>query len=225
MESIHQGHRGRIKQRFSEFGLENFSDIEALELLLYYAIPRRDTNELAHLLLERFGSFRGVMEARIEDLSAVPGIGENAALLIRLVTELNRRYLISGHNRSTRIKSSKEAGAYLVDIFSYEIEEVAYMICLDAGGCVIQTRALARGMVNRVDFSVRDIVDLALRYNAASVILAHNHVDGSALPSGADISASQRLRSALNLIGVDLSDHIIVCDSDYFSLRDSGYFD
>lgn len=222
-ESIHKGHRERLRKRFLEYGLDSFSDIEALELLLFYALPRRNTNPLAHALLKTFGSFRAVLEAQTEDLAQVDGIGENAACLIRLVSEFGRRYLISGRRTGKPLRSSADAGEYFLPLFSYETDELVYVACLDSGGVVKQCRKIARGMSNKVDFSSRDIVDMALRYNASHVIIAHNHLSGTAAPSNADLSATKKLNTALSLIGVELDDHIIVCDGDFVSLRDSGY--
>lgn len=222
-ESIHKGHRERLRKRFLEHGLDSFSDIEALELLLFYALPRRNTNPLAHALLKTFGSFRAVMEARTEDLARVEGIGENAACLIRLVAGFGRRYMISGRRPGKPLRSSADAGEYFLPLFAYETDELVYVACLDSGGVVKYCRGIARGMSNKVDFSSRDIVDTALRSNASHVIIAHNHLSGTAMPSNADISTTNKLNAALSLIGVELDDHIIVCDGDFVSLRDSGY--
>lgn len=224
MANIHDGHRERLKLRFSAHGLDSFSDVEALELLLFYAVPRRDTNELAHTLLNTFGGFKAVLEADREELERVPGIGENAAALIRLVTELNRRYMVSARSEGAAIPGSAEAGAYLLPLFAYQTDEIVYVLCLDGRSRVTHCREIARGMVNKVDFAVRDVVDIALRDNAARVIIAHNHLTGTALPSQADLATTQKLKSALGLIGVELADHIIVCEGDFVSLRDSGFF-
>lgn len=222
--SIHKGHRERLRKRFFEHGLDSFSDIEALELLLFYALPRRDTNPLAHALLKSFGSFRAVLEARTEDLAQVEGIGKNAAGLIRLVAEFGQRYMVSGRRGGKPLLSSADVGEYFLPLFAYETDELVYVACLDSAGMVKQCRKIAHGMSNRVDFSSRDIVDTALRYNASHVIIAHNHLSGTAMPSQADVSATKKLIAALSIIGVELDDHIIVCDGDFVSLRDSGYF-
>ena len=224
MASIHEGHRQRLKTRFLEHGLESFSDIEALELLLFYALPRRNTNDIAHALLQQFGSFRSVMEADADALAQVPGVGESAAALICLVTAVNRRYLTAERQTGTAIRSSKDAGDYLMPYFTYLTEERLYALCLDSKGTVIRCQPLAEGMVNKVDFAAREIVDLALRTKAAAIILAHNHPSGTALPSTADVRTTQRLFQTLNTMGVLLQDHLIFCDNDYVSMRDSGCF-
>lgn len=213
-----------MRDRFRDHGLDNFSDIEALELLLFYALPRKNTNELAHALLSSFGSFRAVMEADVTELSNVPEIGENAATLIRLVNELNRRYMLSSRPEEMVIRSSSDAGEYLMPLFSYKADEVVYILCLNSRSAVCYSQELASGMSNKVHFTTRSIVDIALQHHASRIIIAHNHLSGTALPSDADIRATRKLYSALGVIGVELVDHIIVCDDDFVSMKDTGCF-
>lgn len=224
MESIHKGHRQRLRRRFAEQGLDGFSDIEAIELLLFFALPRRDTNVLAHALLRAFGSFKAIMEAPADDLMRVKGIGESAAHLIRLTAEFGRRYMLSERRTGKPIRSTSDLGEYVMPLFTYETKEAVYVLCLDSAGVVQTCRNIARGMANKVEFSTRDIVDLALRSNCSHVMLAHNHVSGTAMPSTTDIDVTRKLKAALGLIGVKLDDHIIVCDGDFVSLKESGCF-
>ncbi len=223
-DNIHAGHRARLKEKYRAHGLESFTDIEALELLLFYAIPRANTNELAHALLDRFHSFRGVLEAEQTELERVPGIGPNAAALLRLVTDLNSRYQRAASVRGTQIRSSSDAGAFLQPQFAYQSEERSVLLCLDTAGRVIECRALAEGSSAMVGLSARELVDYVLRDKAARVILAHNHVSGVALPSAADVEATARIYRMLQMIGVELVDHLVFCDGDYVSMRDSGHF-
>jgi len=222
-ENIHKGHRARQKDKFLEHGLDSFTDVEAIELLLYYAIPRRDTNELAHVLLDRFRSFRGVLEADAADLCAVPGVGENAAGLLRLVTALNQRYLRTAPARGLLLADSAAVSAYLIPKFAYCKEEIALLLTLDSASRLIHCHYLTEGLSNKVMLSSRDIMDCVLRDDAAKVILAHNHVSGVALPSNSDIVTTNRIGAALALISVELVDHLIVCDDECVSMRDSGW--
>ena len=224
MANIHDGHRERTKKKFHDHGLEGFTDIEAIELLLMYAIPRRDTNVLAHALLDRFHSFRGVMEADVADLETVEGAGPNAASLIALVTALNRRYLAARGGNRPILNSTEAVVGYLLPRFAYLKEEMALLVCLDGASRLLCCRELGRGTPGSVQFPARDVVDIALRENALGVILSHNHLTGTALPSSADRLATRELYHALRLIDVRLLDHIIVCDGDCVSMRDSGEF-
>lgn len=225
MENIHTGHRERLRKRFLKYGLESFSDTEALELLLFYALPRRDTNALAHTLLNNFGGFKAVMEAELSQLAAVQGVGESAAALIKLTADLSRRYMSAQRPENLPVKSSVDAGELLLPVFAYETDEVVYALMLNGKSAVSYRQEIARGMPDKVAFSVRSVVDAALKHKAVKVIIAHNHPGGNALPSETDIKSTRQLKAALHTIGVELVDHIIVCDDDFVSLRDSGCFE
>ena len=225
MESIHSGHRDRMKTKYREHGLESFTDIEAVELLLTYALPRRETNTLAHALLDRFRGLRGLMQAQTREIAEVPGVGENAAALITLVRELNLRYLRRESARGACLLDSAAAGRYLLSNFLYSRDEKAVLLTLDNASRVIRCHILAEGSSDQVVLSARDIVSCAMRDDASRVILAHNHGSGLALPSREDIVTTARIRAALQLIGVQLSDHLIFSDDDWVSMRDSGCLD
>ena len=217
---VHDGHRSRMKERFRGHGLENFNDINALELLLFYAAPRRDTNGMAHALLERFGSFFAVLEANEQELLAVPGIGENAVTLLRLIPEGSRRYLLDKTPSNEPIDSAEAAGRYFIPRFMYETEETVYALLLDARKRPIRCAAISRGTVDAAEVNARRLAELALQYRASAVILAHNHPSGSPLPSRQDILVTQKLVHALAQIDIQLSDHIIIAGREYYSFAD-----
>ncbi len=225
METIHQGHRQRLKERFRKEGLENFSDIHVLELLLFYSVPRRDTNPLAHELLNTFGSLRGVLEASPEDLAAVKGMGEGSAQLLALIPQLLKRYFASTQGTESILDTTAACGRYLVPRFFMAREEQVHLLCLDAKCKLLDSRVLQTGTVNNVGISVRKIMEVALRIGATSVILAHNHTSGIALPSQEDMDTTRRLWSALNAAGITLADHIIVAGDDFVSMQADGFFD
>lgn len=224
-KNIHAGHRARLRQLFLENGLEGLPDIQALELLLSFAIRRQDTNPLAHALLDRFHDFRGVLEADYEDLLEVEGIGPESALLIILVTAMNRRYLNSRHPARARLRNGDEICDYVQDLFRYRTVEEVYLICLDGDRHVISRNRLGVGSVTAVGLSPREIIQTALRKKAAAVVLTHNHLADFALPSAADVETTKQLYRGLKLIGVELLDHVVVADNDCVSMRDSGVFD
>jgi len=219
---IHDGHRQKMRQRFMTGGLDGFADHEVLELLLFYAIPRRDTNPTAHRLLARYGSLSGVLEAPAEDLANVEGMGPGAAVFLKLVTGVFQRARLSGNGREIILNSTEKAGAYLIERFAGERDEVIYQLCLDRKGKLLTCKRLDEGGADHADLNVRKLMENALLSGASAVILAHNHPSGIALPSPQDYAATQQIQAALKTIGVPLADHIIVADDDFVSMADSG---
>lgn len=219
---VHKGHRQRMKRRFLEHGLDNFDDVNVLELLLFYADPRRDTNPLAHALLDQFGSLAGVLEAAPGDLEKIPGIGENAATLLRLIPEVSRRYMVTKTPETEPVETAAQAGRYFLPRFMYQREEMIQALYLDARRRPICCRELGQGVVNAVEIRTRRLVEQALETRCSAVILAHNHPSGLALPSLEDESATRLMKDALQLVGVELWDHVIVAGCEYVSMRESG---
>lgn len=219
---IHDGHRARVRKRFLDHGLENFDDITALEFLLFYARPQGDTNPLAHALLDRFGSLGAVLEAPVSELVKVPGVKETTAALLKLIPAMSRRFLIQQNNFDGAVDSPAKASRYLLPYFIDAREERSYALFLDVKrrplGCV----ELHRGVVNAVGVDARKLASLALERNAVYVILAHNHPSGVALPSAEDEESTRRLAETLKLVGVVVSDHIVMAGGDYVSMRECG---
>ena len=220
---IHKGHRQRMKDRFREEGLDNFSEVQALELLLFYCIPQKDTNPIAHDLLNHFGSLSQVLEAPVEELVKVPGIKENAAVLLKLVTDMGRYYLVSRSQQFTILPTVNACANFLVPRFFGRRVETVFLLCLDAKCKVLCCKEVGEGSVNSAGISIRKIVELALGANATTVVLAHNHPSGMAIPSPEDIQTTRRLAAALNAVEIHLADHIIIADDDHISMVQSGY--
>lgn len=218
---IHDGHRQRKKQQFAQQGLDSFADHEALELLLYYAIPRRDTNEIAHRLLKEFGTLERVLTAPPAALQKVEGIGESAALLIHLVPEIMHR---AGANMTeeTILNSVDATGAFFMELLRSQRREVLYQASLDAKGKLLSCRQVSTGSVDATVLSVRSVVENALHADASGVVLAHNHPSGIALPSVEDRQVTLQVQQALRTMGIQLIDHIIVADGDFVSMAASG---
>lgn len=225
VDELHGGHRERLKHRFDQQGLDGFEPHTVLELLLFYALPRVDTNVIAHRLIGRFGSLSKVLEAPKEELVKVKGVGENAATLIKLIPELSRYYLDEKNNPGIMLDSTTKAGEFVRTKFIGRANEITYLVCLDSKGKVIYSEKIADGTVTTTSVQIRTIVEVITRVNAVSIILAHNHPAGFALPSSADLAITKRIQEALKALGVELLDHIIVGEAaaDYVSLRDSGY--
>ncbi len=222
---MHDGHRERLKKLFVLEGLDNFNEIQVLELLLFYAIPRQDTNPLAHRLLDKFGSLSQVLEAPIEELQNVEGIGPNAATLLHLTTAVGRYYMVNRAMHERVLSTTEKCGDFLVPFFHGRCNETVYMLCLDAKCKLLCCREVSEGSVNSAGVSPRKVVQIALTTNAATVVLAHNHPSGIAVPSAEDVQTTYRVAAALEAVEITLADHIVVADGDYTSMVQSGYYD
>lgn len=161
---VHDGHRDRLKARYIEHGLGNFNELNALELLLFYGIPRKDTNILAHRLLEKFGSLSGVFDASVYELMEVQGIGESAAVLISMIPQIMRKSLISEGDSNPIINSTKAAVEYLYPRFAFEKEEILIMLSLDAKKKLISCVEVARGVVTLLTSRWRRLMQFLQRY-------------------------------------------------------------
>ncbi len=222
MENIHGGHRRRMKKKFLENGIEAFAEHEVLELLLYYAIPRTDTNETAHLLIQEFGSLSAVLDAPVQDLMKTGGLTENTATLLKLVPALLNVY--SANKSSDVLDNVKAVTAYFQAAFLGVKDEEVKLCCLDDRLHVIACQTIFRGVPESVPISIRKIAETAFRYNCSLLILAHNHPNGESLPSKADISATRQILTALQPLGIQLLDHIVVGKHFPVSMKAAGYF-
>ena len=222
---VHEGHRERMRERFFQHGLETFNEIEALEMLLYYAIPRKDTNPLAHALLDRFGSLDYVLSASEEELCEVPGISERTAALLMMVPQITQLSEVNRANRIKDVTRTEDAVNFLIPRFRNQRRGNLLLLCLNSQKQITHVEVMNKGAVNYVTFDPRRVVEVALKRQAVSVIIAHNHPDGPALPSKEDDSATSQVYRALNTVGINLYDHIIIAGEDYASYRRSGALD
>lgn len=221
---IHDGHRQRLKERFLTEGLDHFDELYVLELLLFYCIPRKDTNPIAHSLLEYFGSLTNVFGATVEELQKVPGISKNTATFLTLIPQISRYYQIKHAEPGNILHTIEQCGRYLVPYFYGRENETVFLLCLDAKCKVLGCKMVGEGSVNSANIPIRRVVEIALNANATTVILAHNHPSGLALPSADDIQTTLRVAKAMNAVEITLADHIVVADNDFVSMAQSGYY-
>lgn len=214
---VHEGHRKRMLSKFLEAGTDNMHPHEVLEMLLFYAIPRRDTNEIAHELISTFGSLRAVFDAPASEIAKVHGMGEYSATLLKMVPELVRYYFMEDEN-PVILSSIEEMAEYLMPRFIGRTRETVFLLCMDNKGKVIACVKVGEGSVNSTSVSIRHIVEIAVKFNASSVVLAHNHPGGVALPSREDIETTRNLLDLCRSINIPLIDHIVFSDNDYVSL-------
>jgi DNA repair protein RadC len=224
-ENPHDGHRERLRSRFRESTLAAFAPHEALELLLSYCIPKRDVNPLAHKLIDHFGSFSQVLDAAPEELEKVPGIGSYSATFLCLIAQVAGYYQRDKFRKRQSLLTAPEMGRYCASLFINDTSEKLYLISLNIHGQLISRALICSGSLDELVIYPRDVVNAALRSNAAAVALTHNHPGGSLYPSDADMRATRDIRRALNAIDVVLLDHIIVGDGRYSSMAATGRMD
>lgn len=217
---MHDGHRERLRKRYIENGIESLAEHERLELLLTYALPRQDTNPIAHRLIERFGSLEAVLEANAFDLLQVQGVGERTAALLRLCGDLKR--LPPEERKKAPLRTPGEAFSYCRSLFDSEQGERFYCIALDKSKRAIYAEMITRGTPTRTAVYPRLVVESALRHGACSVIMTHNHPSGDARPSREDVDATIAVRGALSAIDINLFDHIIVGKEQGYSFNLAG---
>ena len=224
MES-HTGHRERLRNRFRKEGLDHFEEKQALELLLFYCIPRKNTSELADTLLKYFGSFVAVLDATPEELERVPGVGKEISTFLSLRKAVNRYYEIQSEKQNDGpLTTPEEFGKKMAPFFTNQRNEVVYVLCLDGKCKPISCLFVGEGSVNSANVPIRRIVEICLNANATSVVLAHNHPSGLAMPSDEDVETTYRLNQAFRAVDIHFIDHLIFADKDYTSMVQSGYY-
>lgn len=218
---LHGGHRERVKELFLKTGLDSFSPHAVLELLLFYAVPQKDTNPISHELIRKFGSLSGVFDAPIEELLQVDGIGKSSAVLIKMIPQLCRLYQENLDRDKTVVCDYDEAGRILLKKFIGRQNEIVMLMLLDSRERILFCGPVGEGNVNSANIYIKTVVRLAVRYNAAYAILAHNHPSGSCLPSKQDLDTTRWVYEALHTVEVQMIDHVIVSGNDYLSIARS----
>ena len=221
---IHDGHRSRMKQEFLQGGLTHFSEPRALELLLFYSRMQGDVNPTAHALLDAFGSLAGVLDADPQELMSVPGVGENTAVLLKLIPALAAKYLASRTSAETIIRNSGDLRDLFAPYFFGARNELSFLACFDSKLKLLGVRKISEGGPNETNIGPRQIATAALSYNASAVVVAHNPLSGLASRTADDNSTTRYLFQVLRGLGIVLYDHVILADDDMVSMRDSGYF-
>ena len=206
---VHDGHRKRLRTKFIK-DPSSLEDHELFELLLFFSIPRVNTNEIAHELLKRFGSIKDIIDTGYNTLQSVDGIGESSALLLRIMSEITARYERSKYQDIFRLDSHATLAAYLRSLFVGAENEVMYLLMFDNSKHLLACEKIAEGTACSAKVSIRKIASLSMAYNATAVILAHNHPNGRAIPSGNDLATTNSARMVLSGLDIFLAEHFIV---------------
>ena len=222
MASEHDGHRKRLKERFLKSGLDDFEPHNVLELVLFYSIPRKDTNPIAHRLINRFGSLSAVFDARPEELMKVEGVSESTAVFISMFPKVARRYLEDKADATNCVGDINDIGRYLMPRFVGRTVETIMLVALDNKNKITYCGVIAEGENDRANLSKRKIVEEAIRVGATKVVLAHNHPCGFAVPSMDDVYMTEQAYLLLNSVGIELVDHLVFSEDDFVSIAASG---
>lgn len=217
MSKIHEGHRDRMRVRFLQEGADGLATHELLEMLLYGTIPRGDTNEIAHHLLDEFGSVSNLIEADPYEIAKIAGVGMKSGIFISLLHELVRRYEKEKFEQKPALVSIQRSVEYCQALLAFRPRECFYAVCLDSRRKILHTAKISEGTINDASVSPRIVIEKALRYKATGVLLCHNHPNGGVKPSYNDISMTEQLRTMLDSLGIDVVDHIIIGENQYFS--------
>lgn len=215
-ERLHDEHRKRLRGKFVRNGLEGFDEHQVLELLLTFAIPRRDVNPLAHVLMNRFGSLGEVLGADFCELTEVAGVGENTAALLTLIMP-TFRYALAHQKERVSLSRTSDSMEYCTSYLRGYKSERFIIVMLDSKLRAISTVTVAVGHVDMINIDMRTVLECVSRSGAMAVLLAHNHPSGDPQPSAADVETTQRILNALSVVGVRVVDHIIVGDSSSYS--------
>lgn len=224
MPSEHDGHRIRLKHRFIKTGLDDFEPHNVLELLLFYSVPRKDTNPLAHRLISHFGSLSAVFDAKPEELMKVEGVTENTAVLLSMIPQMARRYLEEKADVVNVAGGFVDLGEYFLPRFVGRTVETVMLAALDNKNKIISCAIVAEGETDNAKISKRKIMEEAIRAKATRVVLAHNHPMGFAVPSAEDVYMTGEVFELLKSVNIELIDHIIVAEDDFVSMAASGIF-
>lgn len=219
-ESLFKGHRERLRKRYLENGLESLNDYEKLELLLFYCVPRKNTNDIAHKLINEFHSLKEVFYADSDSLFDVEDMGESSVVFIRLVGDLLKYLRVSEISEKKVISSSADAGEFVKTFFEGYRNEVFMAFFLDKGNRVLGHKKLNEGIGDEVKVEADELIRASLKYRAVSVIIAHNHPGGSPLPSNSDVRVTKILSNILGYVKIKLTDHIIIADDGYISFSE-----
>ncbi len=221
MKNPSSGHRKRLRERFLSAGLEAFHDHEVLELILTYAIPKKDVKPIAKALLSHFHSFHAVLEAPRELLEKVPGVGLQASILLSCLLKIFERYQQDKQKSKKYISSPEEAWEYIRPVIDKSYESF-WLIALDSQNKIIACEMIQKGTVNRTPLVPRMVVEASIKHKASGIIIAHNHPSGNPKPSKADHEITSILKKILEAIDIKLLDHIIVGENSYFSFLQKG---
>lgn len=223
-KNIHEGHRKRLLEQINNGGLENMSDVVALEFILTYIFPRCDTNEISHALLDRFGNVAEILNADWTLLKDVPGMGETSAKKLHLLVDIFNYYTDKFLDKKYEFTYRSNMADFFEELLRFKSIETSYIVAVDAANRVKAKKKLAVGGIKSVGISTHEIANFITSTKPAYVILAHNHPNGKATPSKGDVDGTQIVETLLKSLGVPLVEHIIVGIDGVYGMKTQGFY-
>jgi len=221
-KDYNRGHRERLRKKFMTAGMDALHDHEVLELILTYVVRQQDVKDRAKELLREFGTLKEVVDAEIEDLEKVPGIGKNSAILLKLVKEIAALYLKQKAKEKRQVSCTTELLDFCRTVMGAKKDEEFCVIYLDAQNQIIEFETIQKGIVNQAVVYPRQVLESALKKKASAIILAHNHPSGHVRPSEADIRLTKTIQETAKVLDILVHDHIIIGENRFFSFREEG---
>lgn len=224
--NVHAGHRERMRKKFLKSGFDSFETHEILEMILFFAIPRANTNEIAHNLLDKYGSLSCICDVDIDELQKIKGIGAHCALLLKMIPFITQEYFKSKKNRFEDLSTGRAACEYFKNQFYGVCNEQIRIVCLNENRKALtnQSDLIAEGVPGKVSVNIRRIIEITYKNHSENIMIAHNHPNGIATPSDEDIKSTIKLYNTLKSIGIHLCDHILIANNTAVSFKDSAVF-
>lgn len=220
IDNIHRGHRVRLINTVDKCGLDGLSDIQVLEFFLFFVFPRGDVNPLAHRLLDKYKSISGVLEASVDDLKTVKGMGDVSAKKLHSFPRMFDMYMLDKSTRPLKKSSKSDIFDTIEGILRFKNTENLLLIAMNQRGEYLGERIFQKGSYDRIVIEQKDIALFVMNYHASGVVIAHNHPNGSIMPSRNDLISHEELMRRFEFGGVELIDNLIVGYDGIYSLKD-----
>lgn len=226
-ENLHEGHRQRMKKKIMHTPDVLLLEHELLETLLFYVVPRKDTNPLAHDIINTFGSVSAALESSVEDLTKVRGVGVKIAEYLNILGKFGRAYSHICHQKTEYDLDSKVTQEYLKGLFNNIDKEQVYILCIDSRNNIVKRLLMFEGTFESVDMDLRDILKNVISSEAKNVVCVHNHPSGIARPSYADKRSTAQMKEAFELVGIKFKDSLIVTENQIYGIisKKAVYFE
>lgn len=222
-KNLNAGHRKRMRHKYIKGGIEVFAEHEIIELLLFSTVPRKNTNKMAHQILNEFGSLHALFDATPQEILRRTEVSEQTAVLFSMIPQIFKRYSYSKNDKKLNFKNSKTMGEFIKLAFIGKVYECFYIMCLDNSLNVLSHEIIQEGTLDIVQLNLRDIAEVAITNKSSYVVLAHNHPSGSQTVSREDILATSDIKYVLEKFNIEVLDHFVIANDNYISFAENNF--